>query len=72
MDSARGANTPCSMQKKLYEKPMIEILLTESVYKGERCGDSETVLCRRRITKKAAGLPRFDIKYVSWDVDFSS
>ena len=46
-------------RKNLYEKPMIEILLTESVYKGERCGESETVLCRRKNhEKKVGGLPQ--------------
>jgi hypothetical protein len=33
------------------------------------CGESETVLCRRRITKKR-GCPAFDQSVMSWDVDF--
>ena len=61
MDSARREHA-VHPAENLYEKPMIEIFTYRVYYKGERCGESETVLCRRRITKKAAGLPSFDKK----------
>lgn len=51
----RGANMPCIIQRKLVRKADDRNFTYRVYYKGERCGESETVLCRRRITKKAAG-----------------
>jgi hypothetical protein len=54
VDSARGANTPCTMQKTLYEKSIIRVDDVETL-KQFRAGKES----RRR----TAGLPSFDRKY---------
>jgi hypothetical protein len=59
----RAARTRRALCRKLVRKADDRNFACRVYYKGERCGDSETVLCRKRITKKAAGLPSFDRKY---------
>jgi hypothetical protein len=63
VDSARGANTPCTMQKTLYEKPTIEILLAESIIRVDDVENLKQFRAGKESRRRTAGLPSFDRKY---------